>query len=269
MSLLFDIGSAVADGASWAVALVGRAGLAMTSAANEFLFVFQSQSLPTNSPTSYEKATLLVEAACSDPSDYTKGITRAKPAINATATIRATPSGVPNPTGRCWGLYSQAGIAPDGSNGLCVSHECSIDTFLDQPLLDQIDSKVGTSWVGGEEAPGHGTAAGVINKGSGGWYMGLIANRSAFVDQNNAPAFAVRDTNGQTLSEMRVDGRFVGMTTAKFFNTATRSTAELRQQFTPAKGDVFVWGISAEQKSYMTYFDGTGFALYPQDGYVV
>jgi hypothetical protein len=186
---LQTVGQALTDGASFSQTIFQRVGMMFNSIVNEFLQCLQFICAPTNAAAPYEKCGLIVQGEQRDPSNT---VNKDAVAISGSVDIAGG-----NQLGRAWGGYSQAG-SKTGCDGLMIGHEIGLNNNgIAEPNFGRATSKTALALVAGE-APGNNpvTVAGMIEGGTTQFFNGWIADRSAFVDQNAAPAFAVRDNDG-------------------------------------------------------------------------
>lgn len=247
-----DKGVAVTDGDSWLRTLSIRIGIAMSSLVNEFIATIQFVLAPTQATASYEKCGLIVQGVNRDSSDYTKNpaITKDGVAVSGSCRIESTK------TGRAWGLYGEA-TAADGADGMLVGLELGLNNFgSDQPNLDTPTSKIVLSLVAGEGGTKPITAFMEMDAGSAAAHSGLIANRTAFVDQDNAVAYAVRDSDGHFSAGLTAAGKIFG---AKF------APPYILQDTAPNvdPGCAAIWGDTKTGIVYIVFNGGGGCACIP------
>lgn len=272
--ILTTIGQAINDAASWAQALYYRIGFAFQALTNEFYVCIQFVLNPTNATAAYEKACILVLGRQSDPSDYsnpdpTKWIT--KDGVSADVRMRIQ-GGIK--TGRGWAHYMEGGCDADSDGILNVVEIGGANEGPGQPLLDQINGKNLMLLVAGEEpedptAPpptGEMTTVAIITGGTSHFFNGIIANRNAFVDQNNAPVYAVRDNDGSILASLNTAGAFDGKHLLRFVNTQGLNPSLITPPLLPR--EEFVWGDLSTGITYKAFNNGGAIILWKADGVV-
>lgn len=171
MSYTFGDGTNLVDGAAWALSFV-RINNYDTPAVTRYAENIQLNALAT-SGGGYEKAGLLVQAQT-----YDSSATADKDMVGID--VRGI-IGSGNTHGRAWGLDVQAYTADSSADGFLVAAEFSTsNTGVDQPAVDQSNSKYGVKVLSGGSEPC--TAAIYVGNGStsGSWHKGFYAQPSAF-----------------------------------------------------------------------------------------
>jgi hypothetical protein len=245
------IGQALTDGASFSQAIFQRVGMMFNAIANEFLQCLQFICAQTSAVASYEKCGLIVQGEQRDPSTNT--VLKDAVAISGSVDIAGG-----NQLGRAWGGYSQAG-SKTGSDGLMIGHEIGLNNNgVAEPNFGQVTSKTALALVAGEAAGNKPvTAAGMIEGGTTQFFNGWIAERSAFVDQNAAPVFAVRDTDGNVKFGITANGDVKGNDVSALSFSFPFVNADDVPNIPP--GRMVMWGNTKTGETKLLFFDGGHF----------
>lgn len=127
----------------WMADSLSNAGTGTAGSANENTLAVQALCFPSNSLASYQKNAIYARVVTNDPSD---GLTILRDAVGTEA--QAIISSI-NTAGRAWGSHSMA-IVEAGGDGLAYGHEVEVySSGVDQPLVDQTNSKYGLHVVAG------------------------------------------------------------------------------------------------------------------------
>jgi hypothetical protein len=214
-------------------------------------FVCQS----TNATQSYEKTGIIVEGINNDPSDYSQpvGITKDGTAISGMMTISAS-----NQAGRAWGHEAKAKIQ-SGGDGLLVASERGCSNFgTAQPNFDTPTTKVIDNLVAGDGGAVPITAFTHRQSGTGRTFSGDISERSAFVDQDNAMAYGIRDTDGIVKWGLLSGG---GLRGRRLMLDQVVTQDGKPPLLNP--GESCIWGNAAIGQVFLVYYDGVNYLRIP------
>ena len=260
-----SFGIPAADGPQgdvWNRTITARYGAQMSSLSNEWVTSIQGMMTPTQATQPYEKIGLLGWIYNSDPSDYSKNITKDGVFIDGRCYVTTG-----NMTGRCWAAYFEAGTLP-GSDGMTVGIELAGNNrSVDQPYVGQFNSKVLLALVAGENGatlPISGFAR--MMPGSQAAHSGFIGETAAFLDPVNNPVFGVQsNSSGNYVAGIFADGSVRGRHNIQLINTPGLDS-KLLPSMNP--GETFIWGDTSTGVSYIAYYDGVGYTLWKRTTYI-
>lgn len=199
------------DDAVWNETRCQKIGVQLSLPFNEFGSCIQVRGEATNSLVSYEKAGLMVQAVQRDPS-----IARVQRDMVGVDSRGMIASG--NMMGRAWGGADWAGMESN-ADGLLVGREVGVDNDgVDQPALDQTNSKYAFLLVPGYEPNNKPVTAAIYpTPGTSQFHRILVTRRSTISQHPDASFLDLKDEQGGSLfkvsrnGDLVVAGRSVGV----------------------------------------------------------